>query len=286
MIWLTRPLGSNTTGVIMPISFRLLFNGYNPDKEHANGNNRDNTSGDNNILPLRLRRGNSIKIGEASIEYRDDGTVVACDRYGCARAVVEEEEFVDIEPVPSIYRLYMETTYIYVDFTDRVYVSGKNEIYWTLAPIELEIGVNGVALIRLAPSKIKLTLIGDLIEGFIARYYKAPIVHKLDDLEVVSGAAIVGFRVKGDPVFLPGIGFNAGLVTFYRDRKGRLYYPLITVNTSGRIVSSRPTDSPPLEDLEAISTRRVDKTRLFSLAQSSPPFVMSIEVIRRQPIPP
>ncbi len=269
----------------MPIGFKLLFNGYNSDKEIAN-ENRDSSNENSSILPLRLKRGDSIEIGEARIEYKDDGVLVACDRYGCARAVVEEEEFVDIEPVPSIYRLYMETTYIYVDFTDRVYVSGKNEIYWTLAPIELEIGVNGVALIRLAPSKIKLTLIGDLIEGFIARYYKAPIVHKLENLEVVDGAAIVGFRVKGDPVFLPGIGFNAGLVTFYRDQRGNLYYPLITVSTSGRVVSSRPIDSPPLENLTAVSTRRADRTRLFSLAQSTPPFVMSIEVIRRQPIPP
>ncbi|MET1101157.1 MAG: DUF432 domain-containing protein [Pyrodictiaceae archaeon] len=236
------------------------------------------------ILPTRLSPGSRVVIGSARIELDPDGSFRACDDYGCAEALVTPGVPVEVNPIPAIYRLSASTPFIYVEFDRRVHVGDGERYYWTLAPLELEIVIDGLTLTRLSPVKVKYTLIGDVVEGFISRYYKAVIAREPDKLPWEQGLAILGFKVKGSSALLPGIGFNASIATFYADDKGRLYYPLVEVITDGSLVTARTTSEPPLPGLQRILPE--DRRRIFVFVQQAPPFTMTIEVIKRRIIPP
>jgi hypothetical protein len=231
-------------------------------------------------LPARLEPGSLLEVGEARIELKSDGSFRACDRYGCAEALVPPGVPVDVVPVPAIYRLLTATSFIYVEFDRRVHVGGESEsLYWTLAPFELEVNIDGLTLIRLAPVKVKFTLIGTLTEGTLARYFKAPVARSPEELPEIPGTALLGFKVTGTSALLPGIGFNAAVATFFADRSGVLYYPLVSVKTDGESVIARTTSDLPRDGLAPIfpGERRLS---LFSFVQQAAPFTMTIEVVR------
>ncbi|MET1128363.1 MAG: DUF432 domain-containing protein [Thermoproteota archaeon] len=231
-------------------------------------------------LPARLQPGSLLEVGEAGIELKSDGSFKACDRYGCAEALVPPGVPVDIVPVPAIYRLLTATSFIYVEFDRRVHVGGEGEsLYWTLAPFELEVNIDGLTLIRLAPVKVKFTLIGTVTEGTLARYFKAPVARSPEELPEIPGTALLGFKVAGTSALLPGIGFNAAVATFFADRSGVLYYPLVSVKTDGESVAARTTSDPPKDGLVPIfpGERRLLP---FPFTQQAAPFTMTIEVVR------
>ncbi len=239
---------------------------------------------DNTLLlqvPWRIRPGDRLEIGEAVVERTRDGDVRACDRYGCGEARVPSYQDVLAAPIPAIYRVLPATPYLYVEFEKRIYVE-DGEDYWTLAPYEVEVYVGDLALVRLSPVMVKYTLIGDVVDGHLARYHKGVAVFDQEDLPDPVGTAVVRFRVKGSSVLLPGIGFNTAISRFYVDDEGIVYYPLLEVTTDGSIVTVKNTGEPPKPGLREIvrvgEPRRISITGLFQQIQ---PFTMNIQIVRR-----
>jgi len=240
---------------------------------------------DDNVLLLRvpwiIRPGERLEIGEVVVERGENGDVRACDRYGCAEARVPPEREVGAAPIPALYRVLTATPFLYVEFEKRIYIE-SGEDYWTLAPYEVEVYVGRLALIRLSPVKVKYTLIGDVVDGVLARHHRSPVAFDQEELPDPLGTAVVRFRVKGSSILLPGIGFNAIVSKFFVDEKGTIYYPLLEVETDGSLVTVKNTGQPPKPGLREISrvgiARRVPLTSLFQQVQ---PFTMTVQVVRR-----
>lgn len=233
-------------------------------------------------VPWRIGAGQEVRLGDALIRRNDMGDLEACDRYGCVGARVPPKRYVYVVPIPAIYRVLSATPYIYVDFLQRILIE-EGEDYWTLAPIELEVYAGELALVRLSPVMVKHTLIGDVVEGILARYYKADAVFDEEQLEYKLGTAIVRLVVRGSSVLLPGIGFNADGVDFYVDEYGRLYYPLLEVNVDRGIVSIRRTEDAPKKGLKPVRFEGFAERRVsIPLSLTSPPsFTMKVDVVRR-----
>ncbi|MEB3806952.1 MAG: DUF432 domain-containing protein [Desulfurococcales archaeon] len=233
-------------------------------------------------VPWRIMAGEEIRLGDIEIKRSSDGDLEACDRYGCVSARVPPERPVHAVPIPAIYRVLSATPYIYVDFDKRILIE-EGEDYWTLAPIEIEVYAGELALVRLAPSRVKHTLIGDVVEGTLARYYKASAVFDEEDLEYQEGTAIVRFIVRGSSVLLPGVGFNASGADFYVDDEGRLYYPQLEVAVQGNVAVTRRFEVPPKKGLrpvrfEPYRMRRVHIPVGFAYTL---PFTMKVDVVKR-----
>ncbi len=244
------------------------------------------SEGSDNVLlaraPWIISPGIEFRVGEAVIKRELDGDVEACDRYGCARARVTPELEVRGHPIPAVYRLFEGTPYIYVEFEDRLYVEGDGRVYWTLAPYDIEVYVGDVVLVRISPVRVKFTLVGDVVEGVLARHYKAPVVYRRDDLPDPTGTAVVAFRVKGDPAILPGIGFNAAEATLYVDEAGFLYYPVVEVESNDGVITAKVSDRPPVDGVKPLVRAR---RRLITLQQAAP-FMMTVDVVRRRLVTP
>ncbi len=238
---------------------------------------------DNELLkrvPWSLGPGQWIQIGEARIERAGNGDIRACDPYGCAEARVPPEKPVMAAPIPAIHRLLPATPYIYVEFEKRVLVE-DGEDYWTLAPYEIEVYAGNLVLVRLSPVRVKYTLVGDVVDGTLARYYRSVVAYDQEELPDPVGTAVVRMVVRGGNVLLPGVGFNASISTFYVDDDGIVYYPQLQVEAEGSIVTARNTNDPPKRGLREIVRVGAGKRMLPTLLQQIQPFTMKVEVVRR-----
>ena len=227
-------------------------------------------------LPLRLAPGTSVTIGDARAELSPDGSFKACDRYDCAEALVPTDVPVVMVPVPAIYRLLAVTPFIYIEFNRRAHVDADERTYWTLAPIELEVNIDNLTLVRLSPLRVKFTLVGQVADGIIARYFKAPIARSPTDLPYIPGTALLCFKVSGTSALLPGIGFNASQAVLYADDEGRLYYSVLQATTDGENLTVKTDTHPPIRTLRYVASHP-HKRHSLGLTTS---FSMKIEVVR------
>lgn len=239
---------------------------------------------DNELLlrvPWSIGAGQWVQIGEARIERSENGDLRACDRYGCAEARVPRQRIVQAAPIPAIHRVLPATPYIYVEFEKRIYIE-DGEDYWALAPYEIEVYVGNLALVRLSPVKVKYTLIGDVVDGTLARYYKSFVAYDQEELPDPTGTAVVRFVVTGSSVLLPGIGFNASVSKFYVDEQGLVYYPNLIVETDGSVVTVKNTGEPPKPGLrEIVRVGAARKVSVPAILQQVAPFTMKVQVVRR-----
>lgn len=231
------------------------------------------------LVPWSLGPGDKLELGEARIERLENGDVVACDRHGCAEARVPPEREVRVAPVPAIHRLLAVTPYLYIEFERRVFIDA-GEDYFTYAPYELEVYVKDTVLVRLSPHKVKYTLIGDVLDGVLARWHRGPVEYDEEDLPPAGPQlAVVRFIVRNTGVLLPGVGFNAANTRFYVDDQGRLYYPLLHVDVEGGVLSVKSTGEPPKPGLREVAYVAV-KPSITALLQAVQPFRMKVEVVK------
>jgi len=232
--------------------------------------------------PWKIEPGERLALGKATITREQNGDLTACDMYGCASARVPPERDVYAVPIPGIYRVLPVTPFIYVDFTKRIFVE-QGEDYWITAPYEIEVYIGDLALTRLSPVIVKHTLVGDIIEGILARYYKSDAVFDFEDLKYDGYTAIVRFFVRGASVLLPGIGFKAEGVELYVDKEGRVFYPLVEVSVENDFVTAKTTNRPPIPGLQPVRFARYAKPRrMLPIAHSySQNFSMRVDVVRR-----
>ena len=238
---------------------------------------------DNELLlnvPWRLEPGSWIEVGEARIERSSNGDVKACDSYGCTEARVPPGSPVYAAPIPSIHRVLAATPYIYVEFEKSVYIN-EGEDYWALAPYEVEVYTSNIAIARLSPVKVKFTLVGDVVDGILARYYRSEVGYRQDELPDPTGTAVVRFIVYGGDIVLPGVGFNASQSKVYVDDDGLIYYPNLRVEVSEGVVTVKTTGEPPRRGLREIVRTVTHRKVPIALLQQTQPFVMTVQVQRR-----
>ncbi len=215
-----------------------------------------------------IRRGSALRVGLADISYSDNGLLEYCDPYGCSRARLIDHDYVYIDPVAPIHRPDIITSCLYLDFNEPLVVAEKTTSIWALAPYELVIHIDGTALGYVTPFRVKYTLVGGIIDGTICRYYRAKTALSLNRLEV-SHDAIIRIDVSGVKGPVPGIGFNAALITFYLDKEHRIYYPVLIAKREPHHVTARLTETPPLSELSE-AWRRIRKLRM---AMTLPAFI-------------
>jgi len=210
-------------------------------------------------LPARLEPGEELVMGQARIERHSNGSLEACDPYDCWRLDARPSVEVMVLPAPASQRL-VRVDHVYVEFESLLHVREGDRV-WFHAPIELEVVVDGIPALRLTPTPIKYTLVGDIADGVICRYHKSParLGAPLEDHPL--GTALAVMELSGDAAILPGGGVGVYASGLYRDGGGILYYSLQRLEVEGVNAILRPTQDPPLEGLREVRrpARRVPR---------------------------
>ena len=253
---------------------RIIGRYHNVYLDRSIGSNHGVALQSRSTASLTLKPGGTLAIGEARVEYSENGRIEACDLYGCYTALADTGTPVYIRPVPGIYRLQRFSPFIYIEFESKLYISNSS-LYWVLAPLDLEVYIGSSLLGVVSPTKVKYTLIGDVLDGTICRYFRASAKKAYPPrLGESLAAGILGFHVaaKSDAI-IPGIGFNAMRSSLYRSGDGLVFYSLVEVEVDGGKLVARVQEKPPMRSLV-----QVYKPRHIALGvvQQLQPFTMQV----------
>ncbi len=183
-----------------------------------------------------LERGQSLRYGLVEASVSENGLFEACDPYGCIRVQLSGENgSVVLNPVAPVYRPRQISGCLYLEFPAMLAVNPPMEVL-AVSPFEFEVVVGGSVVGYLSPRRAKYTLIGDVVDGIVCRYYRSRVIG--GESELIDGEAVVRIRFRGDRAVVPGVGFYvAGLRLAVRG--GTVYYPLLDVSISKRVISAR-----------------------------------------------
>ena len=206
-------------------------------------------------LPSLLKPGTKIEYGVARIVLNERGKLKACDPYGCINIRIPLGDEIYIEPVPAITRPQQLASCLYVEFAEPIAFSGGKIDLWFLAPFELAIIHRDRIVTRISPTKVKFTVVGDIIDGVICRYNKSVAGFSQDEVTnyVEPGLGFVRAEVEGKAATLPGIGFYVAGLPLYKDEKGNIYYPIVEAEVSENTIQNKTTTNPPIKGLVTIS---------------------------------
>ncbi|MEB2836769.1 MAG: DUF432 domain-containing protein [Desulfurococcales archaeon] len=221
-------------------------------------------------LPTTLAPGAEVRVGTASVRRLADGTVEGCDAHGCSRVRVPPSVEARVLPAPASRRL-LRVDYVYVEFEEPIHAS-PGDLIWFHAPLELEVTLGGVPALRLSTSRVKYTLVGDIVDGVICRYHKSP-VYLGDPPPRMEGLALAAVEVDGDPGILPGAGVGLAVSTLYRGEDGSIYYSLQRLEIEGGTATLRSTRRPPRRGL--VEVRRPPRRRP-ALHQALQPLILRL----------
>jgi len=182
-----------------------------------------------------VKRGDSLRYGDVEVSYDSSGRVEACDRYGCLRFHVVGGKEVVLKPVPPLRRPRPLSNCLYLEFPEPLLVGGGVELLVS-APFELEVSVGGVVAGYLSPRPVKHTLVGDVVDGVVCRYYRSRVIDGVEGLE--DGEGVVKVRFRGDSALVPALAFYiVGVSLVFKD--GVVCYPDVEASISRRTISVR-----------------------------------------------
>lgn len=206
--------------------------------------------------------GTSLSLCGVRIIYSEDGVLRACDEYKCEEVYVEG--VVGYRPAPPIYSPFRISDAVYIEFDKKILVK-RGDVIWTHAPLEIVLYHNNSILARLSPGRVKYTLVGNLVEGVIARYAKSKVAKGFPIENKDPCKANIAFYIAQGEDTIKGVPFNAAYSYLYVDSKGTIFYSLVEVYIKDTIIESRTTSKPPMEGLERLQQIRGGKTGVFSL---------------------
>jgi hypothetical protein len=182
-----------------------------------------------------LGRGDRLVYGDVTVEYGVDGRVEACDSYGCHVFRVSGSERVTLNPVPPLHRPRPLSACLYLALSEPVVARDGVEVSLS-APFELEVRVGSIVVGYLSPTRAKYTLVGDVVDGVICRFYRSKLASS--GAELGEGEGLVNVRFRGLESLIPAVAFYAaGLSLDVRD--GVVWYPPLEASISRKAVSVR-----------------------------------------------
>lgn len=226
-------------------------------------------------MPLwgTLRPGDSIGVCDASIKYDPNGLLEVSDPYSSEKLVVRGQ--IGVLPAPPTRRPFDLGPTVYVEFTHKIFVE-KGDLLWATIPVEVELRKKGRPIVRLATVKSKYTLVGSLVEGVIARYWRAePIAGSNPPYSSLDRdcMALVAFYISEGADIIRGVPFNLGQTMIYTDNGGRLYFTLVEVSIKDAIIEAKTTSKPPTYGLKPL--RKVSEGRGAVLGGYGPVVVVN-----------
>ncbi|WP_055407666.1 DUF432 domain-containing protein [Pyrodictium delaneyi] len=220
---------------------------------------------------LVLEPGGELTFGRIRARLGSDGSLEACDDYGCIKARVPHGSSVFMDPVPPLNRPSRISNCLYIEFEEQLIVPGGRSSFWTTAPYEFMVHVNGIVLGYLSPLRVKYTLIGDIVDGVVCRYHRAIVTSSHRELTAGGGLGLVSVRFRGSPGKVPGIGFYAAGAPLFTNGSF-VYYPEIEAEVDQLRLSVRATQRPPLSGL-----REARRARLRAGGLLPQVFVVTLE---------
>ena len=202
---------------------------------------------------MELKPGSTIEYGLVRASYAENGELEVCDPYGCTRARVPGSARVGLQPVAPVYRPSRISNCIYLEFPELLVVHSGIHI-WAVAPFDLAVVARGVVIGYAAPLRVKYTLIGDIVDGSICRYYRTRIAEEPAALKPGPGEAVMEIVFRGEEASLSGVGFHIAGLQFYSDGS-IIYYPRLEVVVSRQRAESKLSGRPNVEDLRPLGAR-------------------------------
>jgi len=214
------------------------------------------------LLVGEITPGTSLSLCGARIIYTEDGVLRACDDYRCEEVYVKG--VVGYRPAPPIHSPFRISDAVYIEFDKKILVN-RGDVIWAHAPLEIILHHKNSILARLAPGKVKYTLVGNIIEGVIARYAKSKVARGFAQENEDPCMAHIAFYIAQGEDTIRGVPFNAAYSHLYTDNRGTIFYSLVEVHIKDTIIESRTTSKPPMEGLKRLKQIRVGRTGVFSL---------------------
>ena len=203
---------------------------------------------------LRLAPGDRVEYGLATLDYRVDGVLEACDPYGCSRYRLHGGIVVEAYPAYPVHRPSRVADCVYVELEEELVVTpGSRLTLYTVAPFDVELRASTVVLSRLAPVKVKYTVVGDVVDGYLCRYYRGRAALSPSELSPGPGEALVAAVVRGSGV-LRGIGFSLDMVRLFVGET--VSYTRLEVEVGQHTVTVRATGKPSAPGEPSPATQR------------------------------
>ncbi len=204
-----------------------------------------------------LEPGDKLRIGEAYIEYGGDGVLVAGDRYGERRVFLDGVP-VRVYPVQPLNRPRRLTSCLALGLDAELVLPGEPRCYWFRAPVELAVAAGGVVIAHLSPLMVKHTLVGEIVDGVVCRFYRTGVYR--EPPKPSEGEALVMIRFRQSPsIRLQLVVFPIDTADIYVDSNGVPYYEAVEAAYTGGQVAFKLTDQPPRNKLQLIREARVAK---------------------------
>ncbi|WP_194840487.1 DUF432 domain-containing protein [Hyperthermus butylicus] len=217
------------------------------------------------IALFELKPGSTLEYGLVRANYTENGELEVCDPYGCTRARILGSTRVGLQPVAPVHRPSRISNCIYLEFPEPLVVHSGTHI-WAVVPFDLAVMTRSVVIGYVAPLRVKYTLIGDIVDGNICRYYRTRIAKEPAVLKLEPGEAVMEIMFRGEEASLSGVGFHIAGLQFYSDGS-IIYYPRLEVVVSGQRAESKLSGRPNVEDLRPLGARmhlpRIPITQTF-----------------------
>jgi len=202
------------------------------------------------VLPASLKKGDSLVYGLFKAAFNDNGILELCDPYGCAKYKLSVDT-VSLYPTYPVNRPLPLANCVYIELEEQLVVDGERD-FWVKAPFDIVVFSGGVELGVFTPTKVKYTLVGDVSEGDICRYYRSLAFDELEACTLNPGEALVYVKVKGTGI-IKATGFYARSVNIYVDEHGRVYYDRLHAKIAQSIVEFEPAGAPLIPGLTGIA---------------------------------
>ena len=118
--------------------------------------------------------------GFAKIIFKE-GLLSVSDLYSSNKFYLDVSADVVVEPILPINIPKKLTNHIYIRFNTPIFVS-KPSVFWVKAPYELLVKIGDIELATLSPFRVKYILYGDVVEGYICRYFESELFTSKPDL--------------------------------------------------------------------------------------------------------
>lgn len=163
-------------------------------------------------------------------------------------------------PIHPIYRLGNLTDILYIRIiTPIVGTGGKS--FWLSIPYDLAIMVNGKAVAILSPFKIKYTLYGSIIEGFICRYHESNVFKESREVGDKYGKLLATIPLNSKVSMYEFVLINMNSIRIFRSREDlEVYYEVVRLPVNPFKPFTDPLGNPPKKDLEAVNVPKEVKT--------------------------